>query len=255
MITIKTPEEIEIMKEGGRRHAFILSAVAEKVAPGVSTQHLEDYARELIKEGGDSASFLNYTPRGARRAYPAALCVSVNDEIVHGIPNENPKILQEGDIVSLDLGLTHEGLITDSAVTVGVGVISDEDRKMIEHCKEALARGIKSAQGGKHVGDIGHAIESFILPLGYGLCEGLAGHGVGYKVHEDPFVPNQGRPGSGELLKPGMVIAIEPMITQGTSLISLASDGYTYKTRDGSRACHCEHTIVITDRDPIILTK
>ena len=174
MITIKTPEEIEIMKEGGRRHAFILSAVAEKVAPGVSTQHLEDYARELIKEGGDSASFLNYTPRGARRAYPAALCVSVNDEIVHGIPNENPKILQEGDIVSLDLGLTHEGLITDSAVTVGVGVISDEDRKMIEHCKEALARGIKSAQGGKHVGDIGHAIESFILPLGYGLCEGLA---------------------------------------------------------------------------------
>ena len=138
MITIKTPEEIEIMKEGGRRHAFILSEVAKKVAPGISTQVLEDLARELIVKDGDKASFLNYTPKGARRAYPAALCVSVNNEIVHGIPNENPLILQEGDIVSLDLGLTHQGLITDSAITVPVGEISDEDRKLIEHCKEAL---------------------------------------------------------------------------------------------------------------------
>lgn len=255
MVNIKTQEEIEIMKEGGKRHAFILSKITEKVVPGVSTQELEDYANELIKEGGDKAAFLNYTPKGAKRAYPASLCVSVNNEIVHGIPNEEPLILQEGDVVSLDLGLIHQGLITDSAVTVGVGKVSDENRKLMEHCKEALYLGIKAAKGGGHVGDIGHAIESFIRPLGYGLSEGLAGHGVGYKVHEDPFVPNEGRRGSGELLRPGMVIAIEPMVTLGTDKIVLARDGYTYKTADGTNAAHFEHTIAITDGEPIILTK
>lgn len=243
------------MKEGGRRHSFILSKIAEKVAPGVSTQELEDYAREMIKEGGDKAAFLNYTPRGARRSYPASLCVSVNNEIVHGIPNEDPLVLQEGDVVSLDLGLIHQGLITDSAITVGVGNVSEENRKLMEHCKEALYLGIKAARGGGHVGDIGHAIESFIRPLGYGMSEGLAGHGVGYKVHEDPFVPNEGKKGSGEALKPGMVIAIEPMITLGTDRIVLAKDGYTYKTADGTNSAHFEHTIAITDGDPIILTK
>ena len=255
MINLKTQEEIEIMKEGGKRHAFILSKIAEKVKPGVSTQHLEDYASELIKEGGDKAAFLNYTPRGAKRAYPASLCVSVNNEIVHGIPNEDPLILQVGDVVSLDLGLIHNGLITDSAVTVPVGKVSEENRKLIEHCKEALYLGIKAAIGGGHVGDIGHAIESFIRPLGYGLCEGLAGHGVGYKVHEDPYVPNEGKRGSGELLRAGMVLAIEPMVTLGTDKIVLSRDGYTYKTADGSNSAHFEHTIAITDGEPIILTK
>lgn len=255
MVNIKTREEIEIMKEGGRRHSFILSKIAEKVAPGVSTQELEDYANKLIREGGDKGAFLNYTPKGAKRAYPASLCVSVNNEIVHGIPNEDPLILQEGDIVSLDLGLVHQGLITDSAITVGVGKVSLEDRKLMDHCKEALFLGIKAARGGGHVGDIGHAIESFVRPLGYGLSEGLAGHGVGYKVHEDPFVPNEGRRGSGELLRPGMVIAIEPMVTLGTDKIVLAKDGYTYKTADGTNAAHFEHTIAITENEPIILTK
>lgn len=254
-ITIKTKEDIEKMKEGGHRHSFILSEIAKKVSPGVSTLELENFARKLIEEEGDKASFLNYTPKGARRAYPAALCVSINDEIVHGIPNEKPRILLEGDIVSLDLGLTHKGLITDSAISVGVGKISEKDRKMIEHCKEALYIGIKSARGGNRVGDIGYAIESFIKPLGYGLCEGLAGHGVGYKVHEEPFVPNQGLQGKGEILHPGMVIAIEPMITAGTSKIRAGGDGYTYKTADGSNAVHFEHTIVITENEPIILTK
>ena len=243
------------MKEGGRRHAFILQKLAEKVAPGVSTQHLEDYARELIKEGGDKPAFLNYKPKGARRPYPASLNVSINDEIVHGIPNEGERILAEGDIVSLDLGLTHNGLITDSAITVSCGKISDEDRKMIGHCFEALQIGIKSARGGKRVGDISSAIEGFLRPLGYGIPEGLAGHGVGYKVHEEPFVPNEGQKGKGELLKPGMVLALEPMITLGTSRIMLAVDGYTYKTVDGSRSAHFEHTIAITDGEAIVLTK
>lgn len=255
MVNIKSKEEIEIMKEGGRRHAFILGEVAKKVVAGVSTQHLEDYARELIKEDGDTASFLNYTPKGARRPYPSALCVSINDEIVHGIPNEDPRILEEGDIVTIDLGLTHQGLITDSALTVAVGEVSEQERKLILHTEEALYLGIKAARGGARTGDIGYAIESFARPLGYGISQGLSGHGVGYKVHEEPFVPNEGKPHKGELLRPGMVIAIEPMLTLGSSKIKLAEDGYTYKTTDGSKAAHFEHTIAITDGEPIILTK
>ncbi len=179
----------------------------------------------------------------------------VNNEIVHGIPNEDSLILQEGDIVSLDLGLVHQGLITDSAITVPVGKVSPEDGKLLEHCREALHLGIKAARGGAHVGDIGEAIGSFARGLGYGLSEGLSGHGVGYKVHEDPFVPNEGKKGTAELLRPGMVIAIEPMLTRGTDKIVLSHDGYTYKTADGSNSAHFEHTIAITDTDPIILTK
>lgn len=255
VVSIKTQKEIETLREGGIRHAFILSELAKITVAGVSTQDLEDLARKLIEEEGDKAAFLNYTPRGAKRAYPAALCVSINNEIVHGIPNEKPQILQEGDVVSLDLGIIHNKLITDSAITVGVGKLKPEDKKLIEHCKEALFLGIKAAKGGNHVGDIGFAIESFARPLGYGICGGLAGHGVGYKVHEDPFVPNEGRKGGGELLRPGMVIAIEPMLTLGSDRIVLASDGYTYKTSDGSNATHFEHTIAITEGDPIILTK
>lgn len=255
MITIKTSEEIEILKEGGKRLAFILSEVSKKVEAGISTEVLEDFTRRLIKERGDIPAFLNYTPRGAKRPYPSALCVSVNNEIVHGIPNEDPLILQEGDVVSLDMGLIHRGLITDSAITVGVGKISPKNKKLIGHCKEALDLGIKAAKGGGHIGDIGFAIESFARALGYGICSGLAGHGVGYKVHEDPFVPNEGLIGGGELLRPGMVIALEPMLTLGGDKIVLAKDGYTYKTADGSVAAHFEHTIAITEEEPIILTK
>ncbi len=255
MIKLKTQEEIAILKEGGKRHAYILAQLAKMVAPGISTNDLENEARKLLKEGGDRGAFLGYKPRGAKRPYPAVLNVSVNNEIVHGIPNENPRVLLEGDVISIDLGVLHKGMITDSAITVGVGKISLKDKMLIIHCKEALNIGVKSARGGGHIGDIGQAIESFIKPLGYGLCEGLAGHGVGYKVHEDPFVPNQGRKGEGELLQPGMVIAIEPMITLGTSKIVLDKDGYTYKTADGTNAAHFEHTIVITEGDPIVLTK
>ena len=243
------------MKEGGRRLGIVLRKVSEIVKPGISTQELEDLARKLIEDGGDTASFLNYKPRGAKRPFPAAICVSINNEIVHGIPNERPRIIQEGDIVSLDLGITHKGIITDSAVSVGVGKMAPIDQKLIDHCREALALGIKAARGGNHIGDIGYAIESFARPLGYGLSEGLAGHGVGYKVHEDPFVPNEGEIGRGELLRPGMVLALEPMLTLGTDKIVLDKDGYTYKTADGTNAAHWEHSIVITEGEPIILTK
>jgi methionyl aminopeptidase len=255
MITIKNSDDITLLKEGGKRHAFILSQLAKMVDVGVGTFELNAKAMELLEEKGDKASFLNYTPEGARRPYPAALCVSLNNEIVHGIPNENKRILKDGDIVTLDLGLTHKGMITDSAITIGVGKLSPENKKLLEATKEALYAGIKAAKGGKHIGDIGYAVEQVAKRTGFAVAEGLAGHGVGYKVHEDPYVPNTGIKGVGEELEPGMVIAIEPMFCVGKGDIVLDKDGYTYKTKDGKNSAHFEHTILITKGDPIILTK
>jgi methionyl aminopeptidase len=251
---LKTKEEIEILREGGARHAEILRALAEMVKPGVSTLLLEEEALRLIKEKGDKPAFLGYTPEGAKRAFPAALCVSINNEIVHGIPNEKERIIKEGDIVSLDLGLVHKGLITDSAVTVGAGAIDDEAKELLKVTKLALERGLEQAQPGNHVGDIGAAIEDVAEASPFSLAENLAGHGVGYKVHEEPFVPNIGEPGEGEQLVPGMVIAIEPMLNTGSGAIKLTPDGYTIVTRDGSRSAHFEHTVAITEKGPIILT-
>lgn len=254
MIRLKSKEEIKIMKEGGKRHAEILRLVAKKVAPGVSTKELDDYARKLIKEGGDKSAFLGYTPEGVSYPYPAALCVSVNDEIVHGIPNKKV-ILQEGDIVSLDLGLIHGGLITDGAITVPVGKISKEAKQLISVTKKALEVAIKAAKPGNTTGDIGHAVESFVKPFGYGIVKILSGHGVGYSVHEDPYVPNYGKPGTGEKLVPGMVIAIEPMLNLGSEYVCATDDEYTYITEDESISAHFEHTVAITEKGPIVLTK
>ncbi len=254
MITKKKPKEIEILKEGGRRLAVILAELSAMVAPGVSTAALNDKAFDLVRAGGDRSSFLNYQPYGAKRPYPAALCVSVNDAVVHGIPNEQPYVLKEGDIVSLDMGLVHRGMFLDSAVTVPVGEVDKAASKLIHVTREALAVGIKACRAGKTVGDVGFAIQSYVEPHNYGIVEELAGHGVGYKVHEDPYVPNYGKKGEGELLEPGMVLAIEPMLNEGTRRIKLDRDGYTYRTSDGKRSAHFEHTIVIMDGAPVILT-
>lgn len=254
MITIKTKEDIKILREGGKRHAFIMRELVHMVKPGVTAGELDQKAQDLILEGGDTAAFLNYTPFGAMRPYPASLCVSINDEVVHGIPNEKERVLKEGDIVSLDLGLVHKGLYTDMAVTVPVGKVSDEAQKLLDVTKDALNAGIKAAKGGRAVGDVGEAIERFALPHKYGIVEELAGHGVGYGVHEDPYVPNYGERGQGVKLKPGMVIAIEPMLNVGSRHIVLDPDGYTYRTRDGSLSAHFEHTILITKSTPEILT-
>ena len=255
MISIKTKEEIAILREGGKRHAFILAELARMVKPGIHSQELEDRARELIREGGDEAAFLDYSPKGAKRPYPAALCVSLNNEIVHGIPNETDKILKEGDIVSLDLGLRHKGLITDAAVTVPVGKVSDELQRLIDTTRKALYAGIKKARGGGRMGDISNAIELTAAPYGYGVVEDLAGHGVGYEVHEDPFVPNYGESGKGKVLQPGTVLAIEPMFNLGGKEIELDNDGYTFLTADGKPSAHFEHTIVITKSGAEILTE
>ncbi|MEK7463839.1 MAG: type I methionyl aminopeptidase [Patescibacteria group bacterium] len=255
MITIKTKDDIQKLREGGKRHAEILQALKAMVKPGISAKELDNEARRLIFEGGDVPAFLNYQPSGAPRPFPASLCVSVNDEVVHGIPNEKEKILKEGDIVTLDLGLVHKGMITDAAITVPVGKIQKELEDLLEVTEKALHVGIKAAKGGKKIGDIGEAIERLGVAHKYGIIEELSGHGVGYHVHEDPFVPNYGEAGKGETLKPGMVIAIEPMFNLGSRHIFLDSDGYTYRTKDGKPSVHFEHTILITKGEPEILTK
>ncbi len=253
-INIKTKEDIAIMREGGKRHAYILKKVAEEVRPGITAKYLDEIAQKLIKEGGDKPAFLDYKPYGATRPYPASLCVSINDEIVHGIPNEEEKILKEGDIVSLDLGLIHKNLITDMAITVPVGKIDNDKDKLLKVTKEALLAGIKAAKCGNRVGDIGSAIQKYAVANNYGLVTELSGHGVGYHVHEDPYVPNYGEAGKGVILKTGMVIAIEPMFNLGTKDIVLDKDGYTYRTKDGKVSAHFEHTILITKGDAEILT-
>lgn len=254
MITIKKPEEIEILRESGRRLAEILKRVSAEIKPGVSTKSLDKLAFDLAKEGGDEPAFLNYKPDKGGKPFPATLCVSVNEGLVHGLPTEE-RVLKEGDIVSIDMGLIHRGMITDSAITLPVGEISKENRKLLDATREAMSLGIKAAKPGGNVGDIGFAVESFSKPLGYSLAEGLAGHGVGYEVHEDPYVPNTGRPGEGPELKPGMVIAIEPMLCLGKGKIAVDSDGFTIKTADGSLSAHFEHTVAITPDGPEILTK
>ncbi len=255
-ITIIKAQEIRTLREGGRRLANILAKGSAEVRPGVSSKMLNALAETLIRAGGDTPSFLGYAPSGAKRPFPAALCVSVNDEVVHGIPNETEKILKDGDIVTLDAGLIHGGLFTDSAVTVGVGKIDEEAQKLLEITKQALVVGIKAVRAGATTGDVGFAIEQFVKSAAadYGIVRELAGHGVGYAVHEEPFVPNFGKKGEGAVLKAGMVIAIEPMLNEGSAGVKLGSDGYTYVTKDGSRSAHFEHTVVITEIGSEILT-
>ncbi len=254
MITIKTEKEIAVLREGGRRLAEILHELEAAVWPGQTAAALNMLAEKLVAAGGDRSAFLNYKPYGAKRPYPASLCVSINDEVVHGVPNEGEKILKEGDIVSLDMGLIHGELFTDMAVTVPVGKVDTVAANLIKVTRGALEKGIAAARAGNRVGDISFAIESFIRPHGFGIVEELAGHGVGYKVHEDPYVPNYGKKNSGPVLKSGMVIAIEPMVNEGGKAVSLSSDGYTYKTADGTRSAHFEKTIAVTSGEAEILT-
>ena len=254
MVIIKTKEEINKLREGGKRLATILSLVSKKIKPGVSTKDLDQYAYSLIEKGGDKAAFLNYKPVGAPYPFPASLCTSINDEVVHCEPNEN-RILKEGDIISIDLGLKHEGLFTDHAITVAVGKISREDKKLLEVTQEALAAGIEMIKPGNTIGDIGYAVQSIVDREGYGTVRELAGHGVGRQIHEDPYIPNYGKKGTGEKLKAGMVIAIEPMVNLGTDDIVFDEEGYAVRTQDGLKSAHFEHTILVTESGYEILTK
>ena len=253
-MVIANDTERENLIEGGKRLAAVLEALRAKVAPGVTTDTLDDLAEQMIRDGGDEPCFLGYTPEGAHRPYPATLCVSINDEVVHGIPNETVKMLKEGDIVGLDLGLRHGGIVVDAAITVPVGKVSEETKKLLYATEAALAAGIAAASPGNHVGDIGSAIQKEIENAGFTVIKELGGHGVGDLVHEEPFIPNFGRPGHGVLLEEGMVLALEPISSVGKAAVMIAPDGYTFRTKDGSRSAHFEHTILLAKTGARIIT-
>lgn len=254
MARIKTTEDIEYLRVGGKRLANVVKTVSEMVRPGITTDELDQVAEKMIRDGGDEPAFLNYAPRGADRGFPGTMCISVNEEVVHGIPNEDVRTIQDGDIVSLDCGLTHNGLIVDHAVSVIAGEPQDGDKQLLHVTRESLMAGIAAMKPGNHIGDISAAIEAVASNHPYGIVYELGGHGVGHKVHEEPYVPNLGTPGTGEELEVGMVLAIEPMLTHGTADVKLLKDGYTFVTRDGSRAAHFEHTVVVGEDGPEIMT-
>lgn len=253
MARIKNEKEIKILRAGGKRLAQILAKVAKAVKAGITTADLDNLARKLIEQKGDKPSFLNYTPEGIRKPYPAALCVSVNEEVVHGIPSN--RIIKDGDVVTVDLGLNHKGMFTDHAVTVMVGKGTKEKKDLIENTKKALMAGIKVAKPKATTGDIGYAIEKVLKDKKLGVVRVLSGHGVGHSVHEEPYVPNYGTKGTGVSLAPGMVIAIEPMATLGSGRVRVLADEYTYISSDQKTAAHFEHTVLITEKGSEILTK
>lgn len=252
---VTNDKEREALLEGGKRLAEVLRLLAKKCEAGVTTEELDDYAEELIRAGGDIPSFLGYKADSASRAFPATLCVSINDEVVHGIPNEHPRALKNGDIVSLDLGLTHDGIVVDAAITVPVGNIDKESLELMRTTEEALAAGIEAARPGNHIGDIGNAIQKVIEKHGFTVVKELGGHGVGNTIHEEPWVANYGRPGTGEELVEGMVLALEPIASAGKGALALAPDGWTLRTKDGSRASHHEHTILIQKDGARVITR
>ncbi|MGD1003195.1 MAG: type I methionyl aminopeptidase [Minisyncoccia bacterium] len=250
---LRTPQEIDIMAEGGRRLGAVLQKLRAMVGSGVTTLALDHAARALIEAGGDVPAFLNYRPAGARRAYPYTLCASVNNVVVHGQPSAMC-VLKEGDIIKLDLGLVHKKFYLDAAITVGVGRISAEAKKLMAVTEESLYAGIKEAKPGRTLGDIGYAIERVVRKNKFSVAEGLTGHGIGRALHEDPTVFNFGDRGTGIKLVPGMVIAIEPMVAaHGGEIVQLRDEGYG--TADHSLAAHFEHTVAITEKGPRILTK
>lgn len=254
-MTVTSREERAQLIEAGRRLAMVLKEVAKAAVPGASAEELDDLAERLIREGGDEPAFLGYTPEGAARPYPATLCVSINDEVVHGIPNERAKTLKEGDIVGLDLGLVHEGVIVDAATTVAVGSVDERSKRLMRATEEALAAGVRAARPGATTGDIGVAIQHVIEDAGFAVVRDLGGHGVGERVHEEPFIANYGAPGAGTRIEEGMVLALEPIAAMGKGAVILAPDGYTYRTRDGSRSSHHEHTILIERGRALVVTK
>jgi len=246
MTVIKSPQEVAIMREAGKIVAKTLQRLREEMKPGIKTSHLDSVAASELKKYGAKASFKGY------RGFPANLCVSVNDEIVHGIPGERE--LSEGDIVSLDFGAAVNGFHGDAAITVGVGRISSKAQELLEVTEASLMVGIRAARSGVHLGDVSAAIQNYVEKRGLSVVREYSGHGVGRDLHEDPLVPNFGPPGEGPLLRKGMTLAVEPMVTAGDWRTRLAGNRWTVLTADGSLAAHFEHTIAISEDEAEILT-
>lgn len=248
-VNIKTPAEIKIMREAGRINALVLAAVKELLQPGVTTADLNAAAEETLKSHGCVSPFKGY----GRPPFPASITVSINDEMVHGIPNPKRK-LKEGEIVSVDCGTIHNGFVADSAFTAGVGEISPEAKRLLEVTEGALYAGIDKMRKGKRSGDISAAIQNHVESRGFHVTREYTGHGVGKEMHEGPQVPNIGTAGTGLLLKPGMTIALEPMVLVGTYETRVLPDQWTVVSADGSLTAHFEHTIAVTEGEPLILT-
>jgi len=246
MIIRKSQAEIEGMARAGDIVADTLAIIGEELRPGVSMLELDRLAEEYIRERGGVPTSKGY------RGYPATLCISPNAMIVHGIPTDY--IAAQGDIVSVDLGVTLDGLIADRAYTFGVGEISPEAQRLLDICQEALAAGIEQARVGNHVSDIGHAVQRHVEAFGFSVVREFVGHGIGQRMHEEPQVPNYGDPGRGPRLAEGMVLAIEPMVNAGKPAVKVLADGWTAVTRDGSLSAHFEHTVAVTSGEPWILT-
>lgn len=246
-VTIKSPREIELMREAGRILAKTHEELAKNLRPGMSTWDIDHMGEEIIRSYGCIPSFKNYN------GYPASICVSVNDEVVHGIPHKE-HFLDEGDIVSLDAGVIYKGYHSDAARTYGIGEIADDAKKLIEVTRQSFFEGIKFAKAGNHLNDISAAIQKYAESFGFGVVRDLVGHGIGSHLHEDPEIPNFARKRKGILLQPGMTLAIEPMITEGSYEVVWLDDDWTVMTEDGGWAAHYENTILITEGEPEILS-
>jgi methionyl aminopeptidase len=247
MIVLKTTRELNIMREAGRISAGALRVAGNAVEPGVSTYEIDKLAYDYIISQGAKPNFLHYN------GYPATACISINDEVIHGIPSKK-RIIKEGDIVSIDLGAAFEGYNGDNAATFACGDVSDEAKRLMDATRESLYEGIRMAVRGNRIGDISNAIQQYVEARGYSVVRDYVGHGVGASLHEAPEVPNFGKPGHGIRLVPGMTLAIEPMINIGTPNVKQLSDGWTVKTADGKLSAHFEHSVAITTEGPVILT-
>jgi methionyl aminopeptidase len=251
VIALKSAREIEIMRRANIIVAEVLQELKQRVAPGVTTLELDAIAEELTLRKKAVPAFKGYNVAG--RVYPRCLCASVNDEIVHGIPTS--RALRAGDIIGLDYGVIYEGYYGDSAVTVGVGRVNDEARRLMEVTEQALYKGIEQLHDGKRLGDLGHVVQQTAENAGYSVVRAFVGHGIGRKLHEEPPVPNYGEPDRGIRLREGMVLAIEPMVNVGGCEVEIKEDGWTAVTRDGSLAAHFEHSVAITKNGPYILSQ
>ena len=252
MILIKTPEEIAKMRVAGQVVAQVLKILESKVAPGITTAYLNQIAEEECRKRGAIPVFKNYPNFRGGRPFPGAICASVNNEVVHGIPGS--RVLKEGDIISIDFGVIVDGFAGDSALTVAVGEVDPEERKLIQVTEESLMRGIKQAKAGNRLGMVSNAIQTYAEKNGFSVVREFVGHGIGAEMHEEPPVPNYGRQDRGPTLKAGMALAIEPMVNMGSKDVYTDGDEWTVVTRDGAYSAHFEHTIVIGDKEPEILT-
>ena len=248
MIIIKNSEQLQLMREAGRITAEALMVAKEAIRPGLSTKELDNAIRRHIEKCGATPSFLGLY------GFPGSACISINDEVIHGIPS-NKIIIQEGDIVKVDVGARFRGYNGDSARTFAVGKVSDEALRLISVTEQSFYEAMKVARPGYRIGDIGHAVESFVISNGFSVVKEYTGHGVGADIHEDPSIPNHGTAGRGARLYPGMTLAFEPMVNAGTDRVKVRRDGWTVVTADGKLSAHYENSIAITDSDPVILTK